>query len=84
VHHSEELLLLGALGFDSAFAAAGAEPELAVSDRDDFASEDLLSLDFDSLEELDPLEELEPLALSDELDDADEPSPLDAGFLDDD
>ncbi|MEP7066090.1 MAG: hypothetical protein ABI889_08675 [Gemmatimonadota bacterium] len=77
------LLLLGALGFDSAgFAAAGFALEAFVSetfasDFADFDSDVEESLDFDSLDDLASPEELEsppPVPLSD---DADPPSPFD-------
>jgi hypothetical protein len=74
---------LGALGFDSAgFAAAGFESDVLASGFEDFVSEDLLSVDFESLEDLESPDELESpplLPLSDELD-APEPSPFDAAF----
>jgi hypothetical protein len=81
------LLLLGALGFDSAgFAAAGFESDALESDCDDFVSEDLDSLDFDSLEDLESLEGFAspppPLPLSDGVEEAAEPSPFDAVFRD--
>jgi hypothetical protein len=75
---------LGALGFDSAgFAAAGFESDALESDCDDFVSDDLVSLDFESLEGLESLEDFEsppPLPLSDDVEEAVEPSPFDAVF----
>jgi hypothetical protein len=82
-HHSEELLLLlGALGFDSAgLAAAGFELDAPASEDGDFASDDLFSLGFDSLPDCEPLEELESLPPdppSEEPEEAAAPSPFDS------
>ncbi len=72
-HHSEELLLLGALGFVSLLGAEGVDGAFA-SVLDDAASDDFAS---DLLEPLDsPL-----LELSDALDEPDAPSVFDTGFL---
>jgi hypothetical protein len=74
---------LGALGFDSAgLAAAGFESDALLSDCEAFVSDDLDSLDFDSLEDLDSLEDFEspPLPPSDDVADEDAASPFEAGL----
>ncbi|MEO7038674.1 MAG: hypothetical protein ABI186_01430 [Candidatus Elarobacter sp.] len=78
-HHSEELPLLGALGFDSAGFAAGFDSDLESEDDDVFASpEDLDSLgDFESPEDFDSLDDFEsPLELPPLSDDDDDDDPL--------
>ena len=90
-HHSDELLLFGALGFDSAgLAAAGFESVALESDLEEDASDDVPPDDFPSLafgspEDFESAGELAsppPLPLSDAPDDAPEPSPFDADFRD--
>jgi hypothetical protein len=75
---------LGALGFDSAgLDAAGFESDALLSDCEVFVSDDLDSLDFDSLEDLESLEGFESPPLlppSEELDEGAEPSPFEAVF----
>jgi hypothetical protein len=83
---------LGALGFDSAGFWAGFESAVLALDSDfedvasdDFPSDDLPSLAFDSPEALESPEELASPPLPASPDDPDEPlplSPLDAGFRD--
>jgi len=90
-HHSDELLLLGALGFDSAgLAAAGFESADLESDFadvafDDFPSGDFPSPAFDSPDDFESLEEpASPplLPLSEAPAEAPAPSPFDADFRD--
>ena len=78
-HHSEELLLLGVLGFDSAgFAAAGFESDAFESDDDDLDSDGFAdSLGFESLEDFASLDDFESVLAPLSEGDADEPSPFD-------
>ena len=74
---------MGALGFDSAgLAAAGFESDALLSDCEAFVSDDLDSLDFDSLEDLDSLEDFESPLLPPSEDVEDEASPFEAGLRD--
>ena len=80
-HHSEELLLFGALGFDSAgFAAAGleSEDEDLESEDDDFESLDFDSPldDFESPDDFESLDDFESPPLLPLSDDDDDDAPL--------
>jgi hypothetical protein len=86
-HHSEELLLLGALDFDSAgFTAARFDSDDLGSDdlaSLDFESPDFASLDFAAPEDVESPEDFEsdfdspPLPLSEPDDEEAAPSPFD-------